>query len=187
MIRLENVLKTSWRCPEDVLKTSWRCLEDVLKTFWKRLEDVLNTSLKRLDDVLRRFEDVLKRFWKSLEDFLNMTSKRLEDVLKTWRVYWSWSRRIENVLWRHMNKENIFVLMKTPWRRLEDIFWRRRPKWSSRHLQDIFIKTNVCWASTGYLQRVIYNRFNEGNDTRCSFIMSKSRLAFVKKKTLTLS
>ena len=42
---LKNILKTSWRCLkdvfvrrlQDVLKTSWRCLEDVLKTSWRRM------------------------------------------------------------------------------------------------------------------------------------------------------
>ena len=33
---------------------------------------------------------------------------------------------------------------------------------------------------------VAYFRYNEGNDTRCSFIMSKSRLAPIKEKTLTV-
>ena len=61
----QDVLKTSWRCPEDVLKTSrktswrrfgrrkivmlkmsWRCLEDMS---WRRLEDM---SWKHLQDVL---------------------------------------------------------------------------------------------------------------------------------------
>ena len=40
-----------------------------------------------------------------------------------------------------MAKTNTLVLMKTSWRRLEDVFWRRISK------ANIFvlIKTNVCW------------------------------------------
>ena len=36
-------------------------------------------------------------------------------------------------------------MIKTSWGRLENVFWRRRRKTSSRRLQDVFIKTNVCW------------------------------------------
>ena len=41
-------------------------------------------------------------------------------------------------------------------------------------------------ASTLAYGAVAYFRYIEGNDTRCSFIMSKSRLAPVKQKTLTV-
>ena len=75
------------------MKTSW---QDVLKTSWKRLEDVL----------ARRYEDVLKTSW-----------RRLEEIWRR-RVYWSWPRRFEDVFWRRKTKANIFVLMKTSWRRL---------------------------------------------------------------------
>ena len=135
MIRLENVLKISL---QDVLKTSWRCLEDVLKMSWRRLEDVLKTSWRCLEDVLKTFlEEVLKTSW-----------RRLENVLKT-----SWRHMAKtNILvltktsWKHMAKTNILVLTKTSsedvrlrrtyssWRRLEDVFWRRRQKTSSRLL-----------------------------------------------------
>ena len=111
MIHLEDVLKMSWRRFsrrfEDVLKTSWRrlgqaswrCLEDVLKTSWKCLEDVLKASWRRL-------EDVLKASW-----------RRLEDVWPR-QIYWSWPRRLEDVFWRRKAEVNIFVLIKTSWRRL---------------------------------------------------------------------
>ena len=118
-----------------VLKTSWRCLEDV-------------------------FQDVLKTFWRSLADVLKTSSKRLEVVLKmSWRrlCKTSW-RPLENVLkmsWRRIVKTNILVLTKTSsedvslrrtyssWsRRLEE---RRKTSWG--RLQDVFIKTNVCWVN----------------------------------------
>ena len=112
MVRLENVLKISL---QDVLKMSWRHLEDVFKTSWRRLEDTWKRSW-------RRFEDVLKMSW-----------RRLEDALKTY----SQDKYIgldQDVLWRRKAKANIFVLIKTSWRRLEDVFWRRRRKASSRRL-----------------------------------------------------
>ena len=63
MIRLANVLKTSWRCPEDVLKTLWRCLEDVLKTFWRCLG---KTSWRRIGKT--SILVLIKTFWRRLED-----------------------------------------------------------------------------------------------------------------------
>ena len=66
-IRLEYVLKTSW-------KTSWKRLENVLKTSWRRFRKtyckyVLKTSSRRLGrrKVLRwrRLQDVLKTSWKT--------------------------------------------------------------------------------------------------------------------------
>ena len=85
MIRFQNLLKASF---QDVLKTFWRRLEVVLKTF---LQDVLKTS----------WQDVLKMSW-----------RRLEDVWPR-RIYWSWSKRLEDVFRRRMTKANIFVLIKT--------------------------------------------------------------------------
>ena len=96
---------------ENTLKIS---LQDVLKTSWSLLEEVL------------------KKFWRRLEDVFKTSWRCLEDVLKT--------------SWRHMAKTNILVLTKTSsedarlrrtyssWRRLEDVFWRRRWKTSSRRL-----------------------------------------------------
>ena len=75
MVRLEDVLKMSWRRfsrrLEDILKTSWRRFEDVFETSWRRLEDVWETFL----------QDVLKTSWKRFEDVL---ARRLEDALKTY-------------------------------------------------------------------------------------------------------
>ena len=74
MIRLEDILKMSWR-------RFSRRLEDVLKTSWKRLENVLKTY--RQDEYIGLDQDVLK------------TSS--EDV-RLRRTYSSWSRRLEDVL-----------------------------------------------------------------------------------------
>ena len=110
-------------------------LQSILKA---SLEDVLKMSWRRF---CGRLEDVLKASWRRL----GKTSwRRLENVLKTsWKrmaktiivvlIKTTW-RRLEDVFWRRMTKSNIFVLINTSWRRLEDVFWRRRRKTSSRRL-----------------------------------------------------
>ena len=126
---------------------SWRHLEDVFKTFcktsWKRLENVLKTSWKRLKDVLkmscRRF---CKRSWRRLEDLLKTSWRCLEDIWSR-RIYWSWSRRLEDVFWRRMSKANIFVLVKMPWKRFEDVLkaFSKCLKTSWRCLEDVFARS----------------------------------------------
>ena len=97
----------------------------IFKTSWKRLEDIF---ARRLADPFKTFlQDVMKTSWRSPKDTF---ARRLENVLKT-----SWGR---------MAKTNILLLIKTSWRRLENVMWRRRRKTSSRYLQDVFIKANVC-------------------------------------------
>ena len=92
----------------------------VLKTSWRYL---CYTSWRRL-------EDVLKTFWRLLEDVLKTF---LPDVLNTFFVF-LFRRRLEDVFWRRKAKANTFVLIKTS---SEDE--------DERYLQDVFIKTNVCW------------------------------------------
>ena len=130
------VLKMSWR---HLCKTSWRLLEDVFKTSWRSLEDVLKTFLQY---VLRTYwQDVLKmswrRFCKTSWRRLGKASWRgLENVLKTYGQ----DENIgldQDVFWRRMSKANIFVLIKTS---SEDE--------DERCLQDVFIKTNVCWGTS---------------------------------------
>ena len=120
----------------------------VSETRWIRLEHVLtgtvsldDMSWKRLGDIfVRRLEDVLKTSWRHLRDFLKTS---WQDVLKT-----SW-KRLEGVLKTYDHNEYIRVdqdVLKMSWRRLlktktKDVF-----KTSSKRLQDIFIKTNVCWG-----------------------------------------
>ena len=103
--RLENVFKAPWR---RFRKTSWRGCEDLLKTPW---QDVLKTSTQRP-------EDVLKMSWRR---FCKTSWRHLEDVWPRW-IYWSWPRRIEDVL---------KALLKTYGQgehiRLDqDVFWRRK-------------------------------------------------------------
>ena len=48
-----------------------------------------------------------------------------------------------NYFWRGKGTQQTFVLMKTSWRRLKDVFRFRLQKTSSRRLQDVFTKTNI--------------------------------------------
>ena len=106
--------KTPWRYLEDVFKTSWRCLED----FWRRLQNFLKTFL----------QDVLKTSWKSIEDVL---ARRLEDFLKTYGQdkHIGLDQDVLKTSWRGMAKTNIFVLTKTSWRRVVDVFIKMNVYW----------------------------------------------------------
>ena len=95
-----------------VFKTSWRCLQDVFA---------------------RRLEDVLKRSWKRLEDVLKTSWKRLEDVW-TRRIYWSWPRRLKDVLKTSFEDVWLIRIYSSSSGRLEDVFWRQ----DERSLQDVF-------------------------------------------------
>ena len=114
MARLENLLKIPL---QDVLKMSWRHLNDVFKASWRRLEDAL------------------KRSWRHLEDVLKMSWRRFEDIWQR-RIYWSWPRRLEDVL--KMSSEDVRL------RRTYSSWSRRLLKTKTK---DVFIKTNVCWGN----------------------------------------
>ena len=140
---------TSCRHLYDILKTSWKRLEDmlarpvylqgyILKTSWRHLEDVFKMPWVRLEDVFARYlEDVSTR--------RRMTEANIFVLIKT-----SW-RLLEDVFCRCMTKAYIFVLINISWRRLQDVFWRQSQKTSSRRLQDVFTKTNVCWVCSLHL------------------------------------
>ena len=116
---------------QDVLKTYSRGLEEVLKISCRRF---CKTSWRRFGKTSsRHFEDVLKMSWTR---FCKTPWRRLENNLKTSL------QDVLNTSWRRMTNENIFVLIKTSWRRPEDGLWRRRQKMSSRRLQGAFLKTN---------------------------------------------
>ena len=118
MIRLENVLKTSF---QEALKMPWRRLKNVCKISWICLEDVLKTFL---DD------NIFKTSWRCYEDVF---ARHLEDVLKA-----SW-RRLEDVLKTHDQDEYIVLDY--------DVLKISSEDGDKRYLQDAFIKTNVCWDS----------------------------------------
>ena len=97
-----------------------------------RLQNVLKMSSRRICETSwRRFEDVL-------EDVLKKSSKCLQDIW-TRPICWSWPRRLEDVFWRRKINKNIFIFMKTSWRRL-----------LKTKTKDVFIKTNACWVPNWY-------------------------------------
>ena len=113
--RVEYVFITSWRRLEVVLTqtfwlddTTWRRLEDPLKTSWRCFEDIFARSF---EDVLKTsWTCFCKAFWRCLEDvwlrqIYSSWSRSIEQVLKTSsdnvrpaRIYSSWSRLLEDVL-----------------------------------------------------------------------------------------
>ena len=95
-----------------------------ISCFPRSLEDVLKTSSRRLQDV---FVICLPK----------MSSRRLQDVFKT-------SSKTSS---RRVCKTSCNYVFKTSWKTkkcyTEDVF-----KTSSRRLQYVFTKTNVCWGVT---------------------------------------
>ena len=137
----------SWERLEDVFarhlcKTFWRCLEDVLA---RRLEDVFKTSSRRLEDVFARLlEDVLKTSWRRLEDVLKTSWRRLEDIWLR-RISWSWSRRLEDVFTTYSEDVWLRQTYSSQSRRIENVLKTSSEDEDKRRLEDVFIKTNVCW------------------------------------------
>ena len=119
-MRLRNVLNTSRR---HVNKNSFNFIIRLEEIFARRLEDVFKMSGRRLEDFLKIFlQDFLKKPWRRIAktNILVLTKTSSEEV-RLRRTYSSWSKRLEDVL--KASSEN------------ED----------ERRLQDVFIKTNVCW------------------------------------------
>ena len=141
MIRLQNILKASL---QDVLKMSWRrfCrrLEVVLTMSWRRF---CKTSWRRLSKT--SWQDVLKTSW-----------RHLEDVWPKW-IYWSWSRHLEDVLKTSSEGEWLRRIYSSWSRRLQDVFKTSPEDEDERRLQDVFIKTNVCWVVSNAL--MLFLRF----------------------------
>ena len=119
-MRLRNVLNTSRR---HVNKNSFNFIIRLEEIFARRLEDVFKMSGRRLEDFLKIFlQDFLKKPWRRIAktNILVLTKTSTEEV-RLRRTYSSSSKRLEDVL--KASSEN------------ED----------ERRLQDVFIKTNVCW------------------------------------------
>ena len=133
----------------------------LMKTSWRCLEDVF------------RLEDVLKTSW-----------RRLEHVWPR-RIYWSWARRLEDVFWRHEAKANIFVLMKTFWRRsrhLQDVLQRYlQDVFKMYHEVKLFLLTRLWEAFNTFLRRsfpktVIYRGICLSNTNSDKFMVSEPNL-----------
>ena len=137
MIHLENVLKTSF---QDVLKMSWRRLGEA---FRKSLRGFCKTSRGRLKTSWRCLG---KTPWRCLEDVLKTSPELLQIVLKmSWRrlckTFWRHLWNDLKTTWRRMAKMKIFALIKTFWKRLQEIFWRRMAKTNIRLDRDV-LKTS---------------------------------------------
>ena len=85
----------------------------------------MNASRRRVNKNSLIWWYILKTSWRHL---CKTSLRCLEDVLKT--------------SWRRMIKTNIIVLIKTTWRLLKTSSEHK----DERRLQDVFIKTNVCWV-----------------------------------------
>ena len=94
VIRLENVLKLSWR---HLSKGSW-CLQDVLKTSWQNVLKEDAFKMYHQDEYIRLDQGVLKisseEVW--LKSIYSSLSRRLEDVFWRWRRKTS-SRRLQDI------------------------------------------------------------------------------------------
>ena len=137
MIRLENVLKTSF---QDVLKMSWRRLGEAFRKSWRGF---CKTSQGRLKTSWRCLG---KTPWRCLEDVLKTSPELLQIVLKmSWRrlckTFWRHLWNDLKTTWRRMAKMKIFALIKTFWKRLQEIFWRRMAKTNIRLDRDV-LKTS---------------------------------------------
>ena len=143
-----HLSSTSQKCFEYVSKTSWNWVTKnrlTRYTSWKSLEDIF---ARRVEDVLKRFlqdflrtfsQDVLKTSWRRLEVVLKTSWRHLQDVWPR-RIYWSWSRRLEDVF--KTSSQDLWVrqILSSWSRRLEDVF---KTKTSSEDedespLQDVF-------------------------------------------------
>ena len=91
IVRLENVLKTSWQDQFPMRDTFWRHLENVLKTFWRGLQDVLTRpNFARCQDVVKMRDQVeyIRTdliFWRQRRTTF---SRRLQDVFIKTNVWW---------------------------------------------------------------------------------------------------
>ena len=136
---------------EDVLKTSSRRLDldEYVRLSLTSSEDIFKTSSKRLgqDQYIRLGHTSSRR----LQEVFKASSKCLQDVFKTpyQDVFKTFSRRLQDVFKRcyQVKAQQTFVLMKTSWRHLEDVFRLRFLKSSSRHRKLNFksiIKVKLC-------------------------------------------
>ena len=82
--------------------------------------------------------------WRCLEDVLKKSWRRLEDVMKTY-VQHKYIGLDQNVL--KMSSEDVRL------RRTYSSWSRRLEDEDERRLQDVFIKTNVCWEHCLYFSR----------------------------------
>ena len=99
--------------------------------------------MRHLENVFQMsWRHLCKKFWRRFGKVLKTSWRRMTKANMFVLIKTSW-KRLEDVFWRCVTKANIFVLIKMSWRRLEEVFWRQGRKTSSRCLHDVFTKTNT--------------------------------------------
>ena len=112
-----------------------------VKTYWRNLEDVFSVTFSCLSRRTSARHNCNVSLWRCLEDFFKRTwRKRLANN--------SW-RRFENVL-----KMSCKDLLKTSWRRIQDVCGRRIAKTSWRRLEDVLEK-QICFLGRGNLRQKV--------------------------------
>ena len=102
-------------------------------------------------------------------------------LLKLLKAYFCFYSQLSGSLFNHRAQQT-FVLMKTSWRRLEDVFRLRLQKTSSRRLQDVLIKTNM-FALALRLQKTSSRRLDQDQYIRLGHTSSR-RLQDISQKRL---
>ena len=137
-----RICETSSRRFQDVFKMSSRCfaINVFLKTSWRRFG---NKSWRCLAKTFSRSlqENVLKMFW---QDVFKTSWERLEDVWAR-RIYWSWPKRLEDVLKTSSEDVWLIRIYLSSSRCLQDVLKTSFEDEVEWRLQDVFIKTNFCW------------------------------------------
>ena len=98
----------------------------------------------------------------------HLFAKPTQRLARTFRIFWWETTPLQQ---REITQQT-FVLMKTSWRRLEDVFRLRLQKTSSRRLQDVLIKTNM-FALALRLQKTSSRRL--GQDQYIRLVHTSSR------------
>ena len=134
---------------QDVFKTSWRRLQRNTFRLPRRLQDVFKTYLQYVFQ--KRLQGVFKM---SSQDVFKTFSRRFQNVLARLFFKTTSRRRLATMSRRHL--QDVFkTSCKTKKCYTEDVF-----KTSSRRLQYVFTKTNVCWVrmTTNIGARIFINK-----------------------------
>ena len=137
MIRLENVLKTSF---QDVLKMVWRRLQDILKISSERLQNIFKTSWRRIQiySSWRRLEEVLWRRMTKVNAYVLIMKTpsedkdvwRLQDVFKTYSsdvFMWCTIYKLKVLL---LKKKHFHTKLPCQKPMLKQIKWKVQNEWN---------------------------------------------------------
>ena len=138
--------------------------QDVLKISWRCLECNNFWSYKTF---WRRFEDVFKTCLQ------NVFQKCLQDVLAR--------RLLQDVL-----KMSCNYILKTSWRRLEDVLEDKKMlHW--RRLQYVFTKTTVCMVRQCFVQKIVFGKLHFRYLTGFRILLCLCYLVFTKTPLIPLN